>query len=385
MLIFCLHSTINYISYSDDFDTDIQITYWSSGWWGYYVASASDLHADGHEMINTHGDYYYILGKPDKFTTGDTTEHDPYLYTECASYNINEFVGGSYIEDPVGGMFCIWSDFPDAETETEVAENIRLILRAMSKRMDGEPIDNLDESVVEGGFNEDGTINGAHVHSFGEWTETKAATCTEKGEETRTCGSCGETETREIEALGHDYESVVTEPTCTEGGYTTHTCSRCGDSYTDSETAALGHDWSEWTETKAATCTEKGEETRTCGSCGETETRETEMTAHEYESVVVDPTETEQGYTEHTCKHCGDKYRDSYTDPVPGETDPSDPTDTTDPEETEPSVPETSKPAGENDSADTGDGFNYIWIFAMVIALAGAVILFLTRKKWSAK
>ncbi len=43
-----------------------------------------------------------------------------------------------------------------------------------------------------------------HEHSFGEWTVTKEATCTEKGEETRTC-ACGETETREIEALGHDY------------------------------------------------------------------------------------------------------------------------------------------------------------------------------------
>ena len=43
-----------------------------------------------------------------------------------------------------------------------------------------------------------------HEHSFGEWTVTKEATCTEKGEETRTC-ACGETETREVEALGHDY------------------------------------------------------------------------------------------------------------------------------------------------------------------------------------
>ncbi len=37
-----------------------------------------------------------------------------------------------------------------------------------------------------------------HVHSWGAWTETKAPTTTEAGEETRTCSVCGETETKEI-------------------------------------------------------------------------------------------------------------------------------------------------------------------------------------------
>ena len=46
-----------------------------------------------------------------------------------------------------------------------------------------------------------------HVHAFGEWTLTKAPTCTEAGEESRTCESCGETETRTVEMLGHSYEN----------------------------------------------------------------------------------------------------------------------------------------------------------------------------------
>ncbi|MBQ8355240.1 MAG: S-layer homology domain-containing protein [Oscillospiraceae bacterium] len=44
----------------------------------------------------------------------------------------------------------------------------------------------------------------AHEHAFGEWTVTTAPTCTETGVETRSC-ECGETETREIPALGHEY------------------------------------------------------------------------------------------------------------------------------------------------------------------------------------
>ena len=42
-----------------------------------------------------------------------------------------------------------------------------------------------------------------------------------------------------IAALGHSYESVVTEPTYTSQGYTTHTCFNCGDSYVDNYTAPL--------------------------------------------------------------------------------------------------------------------------------------------------
>ena len=79
-----------------------------------------------------------------------------------------------------------------------------------------------------------------HEHEWSDWTQVTAPTCTEAGAEERSC-ACGETETREIAALGHSYEAVVTAPTCTEGGYTTYTCSVCGDSYVADETEALGH------------------------------------------------------------------------------------------------------------------------------------------------
>ncbi len=41
-------------------------------------------------------------------------------------------------------------------------------------------------------------------HSFGQWVITTDPTCTESGVETRTC-ACGETETRPVAALGHDW------------------------------------------------------------------------------------------------------------------------------------------------------------------------------------
>ncbi|MBQ2675080.1 MAG: hypothetical protein IJG07_10455, partial [Prevotella sp.] len=152
-------------------------------------------------------------------------------------------------------------------------------------------------------------------HDWGEWTESKAAKCTEKGEEKRVCKRDGtHTETRETEALGHDYVAVVTAPTCTENGYTTYTCSRCDDSYTTDETEALGHDWGEWTKSKAAKCTEKGEEKRVCKRDGNhTETRETEALGHDYVAVVTVPTCTENGYTTYTCSRCSDSYTSDET------------------------------------------------------------------------
>ncbi|MBR5294298.1 MAG: discoidin domain-containing protein, partial [Oscillospiraceae bacterium] len=243
---------IRYTRYSAEFDTDIEITYWSSGWWGYDVAKPAKFAELGHGLINTHGDYYYILGVNDKFTPGDSPEHDPNLYTEAASYDINTFMGGT-VENPIGGMFCIWGDHPFGESEQEVGENIRLILRAMALRMDGKTLDGMDTAVVEGGFNEDGSINGAeqpHEHAFGEWTTVTEPTCTDKGLEERKC-ECGETETREIAALGHTEAEAVKEnevaPTCTENGSYDLVvyCAEC-DAEISRETVtvdALGHDF----------------------------------------------------------------------------------------------------------------------------------------------
>ena len=38
-------------------------------------------------------------------------------------------------------------------------------------------------------------------------------------------------ETVTVDALGHDYDAVVTAPDCVNGGYTTYTCTVCNHSY----------------------------------------------------------------------------------------------------------------------------------------------------------
>lgn len=203
------------------FDKDIVVCYWSGGWSGYTPRTAANLASDGFKIINTTGDFYYVLGKSDNFDSS---------YTYASNWSNYKVCGTTLSSSSVlGGMFCMWSDYPGAETETQEAKKIRLPLRAMGLAMDGSYTYNLDTSVVPGGFNADGTLNTdppAQIHNY-QLTSSQEATCTEEGKNTYTCTDCGDTYTETTPALGHDYTAED------DGGDTVYTCKRCGDSYTE--------------------------------------------------------------------------------------------------------------------------------------------------------
>ncbi len=143
----------------------------------------------------------------------------------------------------------------------------------------------------------------------------QTAGCTEIGwNEYETCSRCSHTTYAEIAALGHDYADVVTPSTCTEKGFTTHTCSRCGDTYTDGETASLGHDLIHHDQ-QAPTCTEIGWAAYdACSRCSYSTYEAIDALGHDYAPFIVDSTCTEKGYTAHVCSRCDGSYRDTYTD-----------------------------------------------------------------------
>ena len=281
------------------FDTDIMISFWTSGWGNYYSLSAKNMAAKGHPMINTHGDYYYILGVNDTFTPGTTAYHADGYHTQAAGFTNTSFMS-STVSNPAGSMFCVWSDYPGAETETQVARYIRPILRVMGARMQNSSSYEID-SIVEGGFNADGTINVVeHVYE----ATTVAATCTSKGYTTYTCSKCGDSYKEEIPVLGHNYESVVTEPTCDKAGYTTYTCAGCGDSYAE-EIPALGHDYK--AVVTEPTCDKAGCTTYTCVNCGDSYvTDEVAALGHAYQTETVEATCETAGSVTKTCAACGD-------------------------------------------------------------------------------
>ena len=79
-------------------DKNIFVCYWSSGWNGYDVAPASWLSEQGFNMINTHGDWYWIVG-------GSKVTAD-----KAKQFDVKSFQG-SKVANPSGAMFCIWSDY----------------------------------------------------------------------------------------------------------------------------------------------------------------------------------------------------------------------------------------------------------------------------------
>ena len=146
-------------------------------------------------------------------------------------------------------------------------------------------------------------------HDFGDYVQTTAPTCTEKGEETSSCSRCDVKQTRDVAALGHnfgDYE-VTTEPTCTEKGEKTAKCSRCDETKTQ-EVPAKGHKWSAWAENPKATCTTEGKKTRSCeNGCGATEEQTVAALGHNGVWKVITPATTStEGLKQKICTRCNE-------------------------------------------------------------------------------
>ena len=143
-----------------------------------------------------------------------------------------------------------------------------------------------------------------------------APTCTTTGlDEGSYCSACGTVFKVQtvLDALGHNYSSVITAPTCTEGGYTTNTCTNgtCGDTQISDHRDALGHEYDNGEITTAPTCTEDGVKTFTCKrtGCEDSYSEIEAKTGHTYNTVVTAPTCESDGYTTYTCKNnCGLTY-----------------------------------------------------------------------------
>ncbi len=98
------------IYYNEDnaysINSAIQVCYWSCGWSGYNLASAQYLVNQGMDVINTHGDYYWVLGNTSWQCSADKASQFDYTSFQYRTGT----TGNSTISDPAGAMFCIWCD-----------------------------------------------------------------------------------------------------------------------------------------------------------------------------------------------------------------------------------------------------------------------------------
>ena len=147
-------------------------------------------------------------------------------------------------------------------------------------------------------------------HTFGTWTTTKNATCTQVGTKSRKCTVCGKTETQTIAKTGHKSVTDKAIPaTCITDGKTEGShCSVCGAVIKAQDTIkATGHKFGNWTTTKSATCTESGTQIRKCETCGATESKSLSAKGHtEVVDKAIPATCTTDGKTEGShCSVCG--------------------------------------------------------------------------------
>lgn len=124
---------------SGTFDTDIVICYWSNGWSSYTPMPASNLASKGFKMVNTHGDYYWVLGKSDWQCDAN----------KAKDFNYKEFQGGT-IDDPKGAMFCIWCDYPGADSESNVISSTAATIAAFGKTLPEVKTQEPDATVTKG-------------------------------------------------------------------------------------------------------------------------------------------------------------------------------------------------------------------------------------------
>ncbi|MCI8634604.1 MAG: fibronectin type III domain-containing protein [Eubacterium sp.] len=151
------------------------------------------------------------------------------------------------------------------------------------------------------------------AHEYGDWTVKKEGSCTEPGQEARTCGTCGYEETREIGAR-HEIEAIqAKEPTCTEAGNQAYfSCKNCGQVFEDEEgknaaeqeafeIPATGHDYgTEWGSDETG-------HYHICKTCNE----KTGAEEHTFRWIVdIEPTETTEGTRHEECSVCGYRGRE---------------------------------------------------------------------------
>lgn len=147
-----------------------QVCYWSSNS-GY--ASTATVYNYAKEIINTNQDFYYVVNKdtqqsiwsPNSYYafsgSFDETTWVNYAknFSNTTYKNFAGYNNGAESITPVGSMFCIWCDNPSHKDETQIAKEIRMILRVIGARMQNSDIYSASDVLVEGGFKADGTIN----------------------------------------------------------------------------------------------------------------------------------------------------------------------------------------------------------------------------------
>ena len=145
-----------------------------------------------------------------------------------------------------------------------------------------------------------------HTHTWSDWAEVTAPTCTSFGSAERSCVSCKETQTQSVNKLDHTLgEWIVTQTvTCESDGYKYAVCTVCN-TKKEEVTPATGHNIQGTT--IEPTCTIAGVKVGYCTNCQTTTTEEIPALGHTEVIIEGYPATCESiGLTDSSyCEVCG--------------------------------------------------------------------------------
>lgn len=242
-------------------------------------------------------------------------------FAECTS--LTTVYRSGDVSSPSEGIDVI-SEYNSAYTNTAVAPNNThsiesyYVIQKSSCTQDGSRV-----GICRcGKFFDEKTVSAAH--SFGN-VQHKSADCLNSGYDYKQCSAYNKYFSPDAAANAtngkEDFSSFTTQKLNrsytgnikmdTDGKNGTHSFKCVNDCGQYSGTTA--HEWNDSEITTAASHLKEGVKTYKC-NCGATYTEPvSKLEGHTYTPTVVDPTCTEQGYTECKCP-CDDSYKDTYFD-----------------------------------------------------------------------
>ncbi|WP_189214902.1 MULTISPECIES: beta-N-acetylhexosaminidase [Streptomyces] len=119
-------------------DGDIQVAYWTGKEIG--ARQPDEYLSDGRQVINYNDEFlYYVLGEPNDFTY--PTGRRIYEQWTPRVLRGTDAVPERYDGQILGGVFAVWCDLSGAQTQAQVADGVRMPLRALVQKLwnPGEP------------------------------------------------------------------------------------------------------------------------------------------------------------------------------------------------------------------------------------------------------
>ncbi|MGP3635138.1 beta-N-acetylhexosaminidase [Streptomyces sp. 24-1644] len=113
-------------------DKGIEVEYWTGKEIG--AREPQEYLSEGRRLVNLNDEYlYYVLGEPNQFVypTGKR------IYEQWTPLVLRgtQPVNSRYSGQILGGRFAVWGDLPNAQTAEQVAQGIRMPLRAVSQKL----------------------------------------------------------------------------------------------------------------------------------------------------------------------------------------------------------------------------------------------------------